>query len=210
MKFSKSNGEDKSPKKTWTDFLSFSKITSWLKKPLSTLKTFPSTILNFYRKTNITAIFLLLGIGFLFGAFWHGKDYGKAEELEEQASVVYVEANDLKDKADRQAYTTRDLEKKNKIKDQEIEYLKAQVVSIENLLELTKTQNEALELRDQTIRSLKIENNHLRASLTKMEEAYLVQKDASEAYKQAIRKEKIISFGWGSAVGAALAFVILK
>ena len=103
--------------------------------------------------------------------------------------------NDLKDKADRQAYTTRDLEKKNKIKDQEIEYLKAQVVSIENLLELTKTQNEALELRDQTIRSLKIENNHLRASLTKMEEAYLVQKDASEAYKQAIRKEKIISFG---------------
>lgn len=210
MKFSKSNGEDKSPKKTWTDFLSFSKITYWLKKLLSTLKTFPSTILNFYRKTNITAIFLLLGIGFLFGAFWHGTDYGKAEELEEQASVVYVEANDLKDKADRQAYTTRDLEKKNKIKDQEIEYLKAQVVSIENLLELTKTQNEALELRDQTIRSLKIENNHLRASLTKMEEAYLVQKDASEAYKQAIRKEKIISFGWGSAVGAALAFVILK
>ena len=207
MKFLKSNGGDKPPKKTWIDSLACNKTTPWLEKQFIILKALPSAMWSFSRETSTI---VMLVIGFVLGVFWNGNDYEKAEALTEQASVIYVEANDLKVKANKQSYVTANLEKKVADKDKEIEYLKSQTADVVNLVELTRKQDEAIALRDETIVSLKVENKQLRASLQKMEDAYLVQANATEAYKEAIAKEKLISFGWGSALGAALAFVILK
>lgn len=207
MKSLKSNGGDKPPKKTWIDSLACNKTTPWLEKQFIILKALPSAMWSFSRETSTI---VMLVIGFVLGVFWNGNDYEKAEALTEQASVIYVEANDLKVKANKQSYVTANLEKKVADKDKEIEYLKSQTVDVVNLVELTRKQDEAIALRDETIVSLKVENKQLRASLQKMEDAYLVQTNATEAYKEAIAQEKLISFGWGSALGAALAFVILK
>lgn len=207
MKSLKSNGGDKPPKKTWIDSLACNKTTPWLEKQFIILKALPSAMWSFSRETSTI---VMLVIGFVLGVFWNGNDYEKAEALTEQASVIYVEANDLKVKANKQSYVTANLEKKVADKDKEIEYLKSQTVDVVNLVELTRKQDEAIALRDETIVSLKVENKQLRASLQKMEDAYLVQTNATEAYKEAITQEKLISFGWGSALGAALAFVILK
>lgn len=207
MKSLKLNGGDKPPKKTWIDSLACNKTTPWLEKQFIILKALPSAMWSFSRETSTI---VMLVIGFVLGVFWNGNDYEKAEALTEQASVIYVEANDLKVKANKQSYVTANLEKKVADKDKEIEYLKSQTVDVVNLVELTRKQDEAIALRDETIVSLKVENKQLRASLQKMEDAYLVQTNATEAYKEAIAQEKLISFGWGSALGAALAFVILK
>ena len=207
MKSLKSNGGDKPPKKTWIDSLACNKTTPWLEKQFIILKALPSAMWSFSRETSTI---VMLVIGFVLGVFWNGNDYEKAEALTEQASVIYVEASDLKVKANKQSYVTANLEKKVADKDKEIQYLKSQTVDVVNLVELTRKQDEAIALRDETIVSLKVENKQLRASLQKMEDAYLVQANATEAYKEAITKEKLISFGWGSALGAALAFVILK
>lgn len=161
------------------------------------------------RSTNFIGLLLILGIGFVLGVMWDSKKVEEADKLSEQSAEHFVLADQYKDKAKKQSYVTANLEKKVADKDREVEYWKTQSVNVKDLLELTKQQNEAIILRDEVIKSLKIENKELKKSLDEMEMAYRVQVDASEAYRDAIKQEKLTSMGWGALIGG-IAVAILK
>lgn len=165
-----------------------------------------------YYKYSKTLVKIFLGLALLSVAvlLWKGDSEDRGDTLSEQAYNINEQSDVIKARADRQAYLTASLKKQIQAKDEEVEYLKAQVVSIENLLELTKQQDESIALRDETIKSLTVENNELRSALKLKEEAFRVQQDASEAYREAIYESKLKSAGLGFGLGIALGVAIIK
>jgi predicted RNase H-like nuclease (RuvC/YqgF family) len=165
-----------------------------------------------YYKYSKTLVKIFLGLALLGVAvlLWKGDSEDRGDTLSEQAYNINEQSDVIKARADRQAYLTASLKKQIQAKDEEVEYLKAQVVSIENLLELTKQQDESIALRDETIKSLTVENNELRSALKLKEEAFRVQQDASEAYREAIYESKLKSAGLGFGLGIALGVAIIK
>ena len=165
-----------------------------------------------YYKYSKTLVKIFLGLAILGVAvlLWKGDSEDRGDTLSEQAYNINEQSDVIKARADRQAYLTASLKKQIQAKDEEVEYLKAQVVSIENLLELTKQQDESIALRDETIKSLTVENNELRSALKLKEEAFRVQQDASEAYREAIYESKLKSAGLGFGLGIALGVAIIK
>ena len=209
MKFLRSNGVDPSLKNKLKNFLSCKKTIKFLKIQWTFSKELPSMIYQSIRSINFIGLLLLLVTGFILGVMWDSKKVEEADRLSEQSAEHYVLADQYKDKAKKQSYETASLEKKVAAKDREVEYWKTQSVNVKDLLELTKQQNESILLRDEVIRSLKIENKELKRSLDEMEMAYRVQVDASEAYRDAIKQEKLTSMGWGALIGG-IAVAILK
>lgn len=151
--------------------------------------------------------FALLGVLVL---LWQGKNEEKGDVLSEQAYSLNEQSDKIKTKADVQGYATAKLKKQIDAKNNELEELRAQVVSIENLLALTKAQDEAINLRDQTIESLTIENNGLRSAIKLKDDAFRVQQDASQAYREAIYESKLKSAALGFGFGFVMGLVIMK